>query len=495
MGNRQYDSNDLTKQKRDWVAFFIGLQQATEILMIFNIAYLIFFNGLILLPIIMGMLIVFKKWWMIMFDHRLIDQSSEQDFCLTLIGVTPAVITEHFVFFREIEFFIHHISCILQIYYVVMHNNDKLNFLFTILLGFFADISLFNQKKYFHYNRNLIILIQSTEIAIGCFLNITLMISCLKNYLVGIIYLLFIIIEGIYLQKYQSSDIMDDIITSQIGGYNQIKLRDKKVSKFFNNKDISIKRIFPFISVCQIVVMLVINFYFYDQEQLKSLRQTIFFLFLLYIPSIIQIIKNWIKFIKYGTHIKEILITPQDIQNKNLLEVVDNYTTFQKHQTNINYFIQDCQYDFIQQIFDKIFSENKRKFQIEVKNGQNINTFEIKQKQQIFQIQISFMEFQFFEIICKSMIETKFFLQINEIKFTNQGEYLLGIEFIQFYMNVFYQFSNCRITFYDKDKYYHVFQNEKIYQSILNQLIVFNKNIKLKLLNNPCHVLYDIYEL
>ncbi|KAL4488779.1 hypothetical protein ABPG72_016432 [Tetrahymena utriculariae] len=368
MGNRQYDSYDLTKDKRDWVALFIGLQQATEILMVFNIIYLTFFNGLIILPIIMGMLIVFKKWWMIMFDHRLAEQSSEQDFCLTLIGVTPAVITEYFVKFREIEFFIHYISCIIQIYYVVMYNNDKLNFLFTILVGFFADISLFNQKKYFQYKRNLIILIQSTEIAIGCFLNITLIISCLKNYLLGLIFVLFVITEGYFLYKKYGSNTIEEIIVSQLGGYHQVKLRDKKVSRFYNNKDISFKIIFPFISVCQTVVILAIDLYFYDQEQLKSLRQTIYFLFLLYIPSIIQIIKNWIKFIKYGTHIKEILIVPQDVQNLNQLEAVDKYTAFQKHQTKINYFIQDCQYDFIKQIFNKIFKSNKRLFEIELRN-------------------------------------------------------------------------------------------------------------------------------
>ncbi|KAL4489987.1 hypothetical protein ABPG72_009286 [Tetrahymena utriculariae] len=358
MGNRQYDSDDLSKDKRDWVSFFIGLQQGKEVLIIFNIFYIILFNRLIILPLVMGIIVVFKKWWMIVFDHRLIDQSSEQDFCLTLIGVTPTVITEYFVFFREIELFIHHISCLMQIYYFIMYSNDCLNFLFTILLGFFADSCLFNQKKYFKYKRNLIILLQSTEIALGSFLSLASIILCFKSYLVGFSFLLFIIIETYFFTKKYGTSFLDELIISQIGGFHQIKLRDKCLSRICNNKEISYERIFPFISICQISVILCIDLYFYNQEELKSLRYIMYSCFLLYVPSITQIVKYWIKFIKYGTHIKDILIHPEDIQNHNNQEALQKYTTFQKHQININYFIYKCQYDFIYQLFNIILTDD-----------------------------------------------------------------------------------------------------------------------------------------
>lgn len=72
MGNGHASSNYLTTEKRNWIAFYGRLQFVSDCIALVIIIQS-FTVGLILNPLILMFILFLKKMWIILFDHRIME--------------------------------------------------------------------------------------------------------------------------------------------------------------------------------------------------------------------------------------------------------------------------------------------------------------------------------------------------------------------------------------------------------------------------------------
>ncbi|KAL4504089.1 hypothetical protein ABPG72_020927 [Tetrahymena utriculariae] len=490
MGIQQFRSKDIAQDKRDWIAFFIGLLQISEFISLANAAIMVMYEGLIFLPLIMILFICLKKILIVGLHRTLNFFSSSQNMFLTLIGFTPRSITQYYFYLRTQEFLLHHYVTFVQIDFIVMHGNDGLSFLAAFILGFLSYFSVINYSYYLKYKNNFTLLIQSIEISIGGILNASLVFLCLKDSITGLLFLIAIITENIWLlRKYGQGQYY--VYVSQIFGFNRIKLRDKHKNKIYKDKKLSSKRIAAFGFVCQSILLIIVDFLLNDIYFLKKLRYLIYVCFILYIPSSTYIIKKWVQFIKYGTHIKSIEIYEEEIKDNPI--ALDKFTNFQKHENQINYTIFEAQFDIFKPILNKVINDQSRFFSFFIYQQGVLNQLQIKLDKEDILLDIFFADIQFLDIIFNAVICNQLYLFQYCIKVKKNGPQI-GKQFIQAYFDIFYQLSLCETTYLEEENSFSPFEDKQICQQTLVYITAYNQNISNMLLNNPKHVILDLFE-
>ncbi|KAL4459527.1 hypothetical protein ABPG74_018140 [Tetrahymena malaccensis] len=490
MGIQHFRSKEIAQDKRNGIAFVIGLLQITEFISLANAIIMVMYEGLIFLPLTMIIFISLKKI-LIMGLYRTVNFfSSGQSIILTLIGLTPRSITQYYFQLRMQEFLLHHYVTIVQIYFIVMYGNDGLNFMIAFILGFLCYFSIINYSHYLKYKSNFPLIIQSIEISIGGILNCSLLFLCLKDSITGLLLVIIIISELILLFKIYGQGQYYNICRSQIFGFNRIKLRDRYKSIVYSDKKISFERIVPLLFVCQNIILIIIDFLLNDIYFLKKLRYLIYVCFILYIPSSTYIIKKWIQFIKYRTHIKQIQIQESEIKD-NPMELT-KFTNFQKHENQINYSIYETQFDIFKYLLNEVITDQKRFFSFIVLLQGRENQFFIKKGREDLILDIIFTDQQFLIIIFNAVVTNQLYFLEYYIKIKNNGSQL-GRRLVQSYFSTFYQLSLCEIDYQEGDDKYSPFEDNQIFQQNLAFIVAYYQNISNILLNNPKHVLLDLY--